>query len=321
MANHIVVSSVGSPAPEMPSGSSLHQRCEIMADFWRREINWVLPDRPDLVVLPELCDQFLNEPLDDVRASQLERTALMRSMLGEIARAHRCYLLYPFARPLPDGSWRNSATLFNREGQTLGTYDKNHPVIVETTQMNILPGESAPLFECDFGKVAVAVCFDLNFEELRLKYAAARPDLILFPSKFHGGIMQAYWAFSCRAHFVGCVGLENLPSEIYSPVGHCVARSTNYFQSVTARINLDCQVVHLDGHWEKLRALKDFYGRSVTIFDPGQLGSVLVSSEDESVSVLQMMAEFKIQTLDDYLAGSRRHYRSFQPPGQVHSRS
>lgn len=313
MAKNIIIGSVGSPAPEMPSGASIQERCEIMADFWRREISQVLPDRPDLIVLPELCDQFLNERLDEVQASQQERTALMQIMLGDIARANRCYLLYPSARPLPNGTWRNSATLLNREGHPLGTYDKNHPVIAETTGMNILPGETARLFECDFGTVAVAICFDLNFDELRLKYAAARPDLVLFPSKFHGGIMQAFWAHSCRAHFVGCVGIENLPSEIYSPVGHCIARSTNYFHSVTARINLDCQVVHLDGHGEKLRALKKTYGRSVTVFDPGQLGSVLVSSEVETISAHQMIAEFDIETLDEYLARSRRLYHGFQP--------
>src|SRR5690606_27636859 len=124
---------------------------------------------------------------------------------------------------------------------------------------------------------AFVICFDLNFEELRLKYQAAKPDLIVFPSMYHGGLMQEYWAYSCRAHFVSSVAPANLPSEIISPVGHTLAASTNYFDFTTATVNLDCRVVHLDGNWGKLRALKEKYGSQVTIFDPGRLGAVLLT--------------------------------------------
>ena len=68
-----------------------------------------------------------------------------------------------------------------------------------------LCGKDAPVFECDFGRVAFAICFDLNFDELRLKYVKAKPDLIIFSSMYHGGLMQAYWAYSCRAYFVGAI--------------------------------------------------------------------------------------------------------------------
>jgi len=61
-------------------------------------------------------------------------------------------------------------------------------VIEETTQDGVLCGKEAPVFECDFGRVACAICFDLNFDELRLKIAKARPDLILFCSMYHGGL-------------------------------------------------------------------------------------------------------------------------------------
>jgi len=73
------------------------------------------------------------------------------------------------------------------------------------TESGILYGREAPVFDCDFGRVAFAICFDLNFDELRLKYVKAKPDLIVFSSVYHGGLMQAYWAYSCRAHFIGAV--------------------------------------------------------------------------------------------------------------------
>jgi predicted amidohydrolase len=215
MARPVKVSSIGAVPPAAPCGDTtpdaLNRR---MTGFWRDEINQVLPDKPDLIVLPELCDRFSNLAPQQVKEQRAARGDSMLEFLQSVARENRCYIAYPTARLAGDGSWRNAALMIDRRGEVVGEYDKNHPVVTETTEMDILCGAAAPLIECDFGRVAFAICFDLNFDELRLKYKAAHPDLIVFPSMYHGGIMQPYWAYSCRAHFVGCVGINKLPSEI-----------------------------------------------------------------------------------------------------------
>jgi len=153
--------------------------------------------------------------------------------------------------------------------------------------------------------VAFAICFDLNFDELRLKYAKARPDLIVFSSMYHGGLMQAYWAYSCRAHFVGAVA--GLPCEIRNPLGETIGSSTNYFDYAVADVNLDCRLAHLDYNWSRLRDLKGKYGTRVRISDPGFLGCVLISSEDKGVCVDEMIGEFQVELLDDYMARALAH--------------
>jgi hypothetical protein len=69
-------------------------------------------------------------------------------------------------------------------------------------------------------------------------------------------------------------------------------------------VNLDCELAHLDYNWERLRKLKAKYGPKVIISDPGCLGSVLISSEHETISVDEMIKEFEIELLDDYFARS-----------------
>jgi hypothetical protein len=201
------------------------------------------------------------------------------------------------------GLWRNSCVVLDRKGDIAGIYDKNYPTIGEM-ESGIKAGQIAPLIQCDFGSVAVAICFDLNFEQLRGQYAHDRPDLIVFCSMYHGGLAQGMWAYTCRAHFVGAVYPGN-PSEIRNPAGEIVATSTNYFNYAVSRINLDVKLVHLDYNWEKLSALKEKYGTSVTISDPGQLGAVLIYSEDRDISVDQMIQEFDIELLDDYFNRAR----------------
>jgi hypothetical protein len=229
----------------------------------------------------------------------------MLEMFSHIAKENNCYIGYSAARELDDGTWRNSTQIVDRKGEVAGIYNKNHVVIEETTQAGILCGKEAPLIECDFGTVGCAICFDLNFDELRQRYVKSRPDIILFSSMYHGGLMQEYWAYSCRAHFVGA--LHNLRSSILSPVGTELAHTTNYMDYVTHAINLDCEVVHLDYNWEKLDAAKAKYGDKVKVFDPGHLGSVLISSESDEFSVKDIIEEFEIEILDKYMARALKH--------------
>ena len=94
-----------------------------------------------------------------------------------------------------------------------------------------------------------------------------------------------------------------------NPVGEVVAQSTNYYPYVSHTINLDYAVAHLDYNWEKLDALRRKYGRGVEVRDPGLLGAVLITSETEGVSAMDMVADFQIELLDDYMARSLKHRR------------
>jgi len=278
---------------------------ERMVDHWREEFDKVLPERPDLILAPECCDRFSGHSGEKSREFYRFRGHRVGDFFAQVAREHGCYVAYPAVRQLEDGTWRNSIELFDRRGQSMGYYDKNYPVTTENTEAGILSGRRAPLFKCDFGTVAGAICFDLNFDGIRRKYVSSRPDIILFASMYHGGLMQNYWAYSCRTHLVTAVA--GAPSGILCPTGTLVATTTNYFDYVTAVVNLDCAVVHLDFNRPKLTAMKRKYGPEVRIFDPGFLGAVLISSETEEATCDELIEEFDIERLDDYMARSAAH--------------
>ena len=130
----------------------------------------VLPEKPDLIVLPEACDRYHNYPLSrrleyyEVRGDRLLR------FFKEKAYENSCYIAYSAVRKLEDGTYRNTTQLIDRKGEIAGLYNKNHPTIGETEDGKILPGKDARVIPCDFGKVACAICFDLNFDPLWEKY-------------------------------------------------------------------------------------------------------------------------------------------------------
>jgi len=273
---------------------------------WKGHFSRVLPDKPDLIVVPEACDRPRGISPDKLRDYYRIRKDQVRDYFAQAARDNNCYIVYSAKRAAADGTWRNSSIMIDRKGEVAGIYNKNHPTIGENNG-GILAGRDAPVIECDFGRVVFAICFDLNFDEIRLKYVKARPDLIVFSSMYHGGMMQAYWAYSCRSHFVGAIAGRATPSQILNPLGQVVASNTNYFDHAVATVNLDCALVHLDGNWGRLRAMKAKYGTKVKITDPGRLGAVLIASEHEKVSIDDMINEFEIELLDDYFARSLAH--------------
>lgn len=302
MARRVCISAIG-PAPFEKRAEETYEQTVLKAmDHLDRWITKVLPDRPDLIVLNEACDR----PGNLSRAEGLEyyavRGARVRDHLCQLAKRECVNLAYSAYLGQEDGTLRNCTSFIGREGELCGVYHKNHLVWEENSELGVKFGKDAPGIQLDFGRVAGVICFDLNFDELREKYQKARPDLLVFSSMYHGGFVQRNWAYSCRSYFVGAVA--GLPCTVINPVGDVVAQSTNYYPYVTHTVNLDYEVVHLDYNWDRLDALKKKYGAQVKIYDPGLLGAVLLSSEAEDISAADMVREFGIERLDDYMRRS-----------------
>jgi len=311
MARYVKVSVLGRKEPfSVDVNSGYTKAVDEMLKCLQKEIELVLPERPDLIVLPEACDRPVNLPTSQRKDYYLERGTRILDFYRQVAKDNNCNIAYSAIRNVPDGTFRNSTIMINREGKIDGIYNKNHVVHGEYTNGGIYCGTNAPIINCDFGKVGCAICFDLNFEPLRKKYEKQIPEMIIFSSNYHGGIMQNYWAYSCRCYFVAAFGYGE--STIVSPVGETIARSTNYFSYFTKTINLDYAIAHLDYNWEKLKSMKRKYGPGVTIHDPGHLGSVLITSEIDGISAMDMVKEFEIELLDDYFKRSLEFHESIR---------
>lgn len=270
-----------------------------MREHWHRRLSDVTPEKPDLLALPETCDEFC-ELSNDERLQYLEeRGAIMLELFADHARKHSCYVTYPAVRELPDGTRRNSTQLLDRKGELVAIYNKNHCVIEETTEAGILNGCEPCIAETDFGRVGFAICFDLNFDPLRLQYAELKPDVLVFSSVYHGGLMQQTWAYMCQTHFIGAIA--GLPSGIINPVGETIAHTTNYRDYVSSIVNLDCAVAHYDYNWERFAELRKTHGAEVTIHDPGLLASVLISNHMTDTSIDQLIETFGIERRRDYM--------------------
>ncbi|MBT3275069.1 MAG: carbon-nitrogen hydrolase family protein [Spirochaetales bacterium] len=306
------IAAIGPRPLELSQDTDPKAIVDIMIKHWQDRFAQVLPDRPDLIVVPEACDRPGGFSIEKRLAYYDVRGRQVRDFFASVAKSQRCNIIYSGARRLDDGTWRNSSEILGRDGKTVGMYNKNHIMVEETTLGGILAGSDMPVFECDFGRTSCAICFDLNFEEARNKTAAGNPQLIAFSSMYHGGLAQQIWAYFCRSYFIGAIA--GPPSQIRNPFGEVIASSTNYNDFVTAEINLDYCLAHLDYNHEKFTAMKAAYGPEVDIYDPGFIGSVLITSKHPEKSALEMIQEFEIELLEDYMDRALAHRRENMEP-------
>jgi hypothetical protein len=218
----------------------------------------------------------------------------------EFAAKERCCVAGS-AKLRVGGRAHNSVAFIGPHGEYLGAYHKTFLTRPEIEQ-GLAPGKGPALVETPFGRVGGIVCFDLNFHELRLQYAALQPDLIAFPSMYHGGFMQQVWAYSCRSFFVSALHFHG--GGILDPLGSPLALTDEYHPAAIARINLDRAAIHLDFNREKFPEILRKYRDEVRIVIPPNLAPALLYSDSDKRSAMDVVREFGLQLLDDYLAES-----------------
>lgn len=309
MANFVKISLLSQPSlSHSPFSEDLEAKVQEMMAYLQKNLEQVLPDQPDLIVVPEACDRYPSFTMEQRKRYYQYRGDRIRDFYRQVARENHCYIAYSACRWLPEETtlpYRNSTQIIGRDGEIVGIYDKNHLVPSELDDGEIAYGTEAPVFQLDFGRVGCAICFDLNFDELMRRYAEQKPDLLIFSSMYHGGLSQEYWAYSCRSYFAGAIC--NDQSRILNPFGETVASTTNYYNFITGKVNLDYALVHIDYNDPKYRAAKEKYGDRLIIHDPGHIGAVMLTYEGTDRTVKDIIQEFDIMLLDDYFNGCRAH--------------
>lgn len=310
MSRYVTLSAIGAKAPDfshLPKQFSVYEK-EMKKHLLAR-IEEVLPSNPDLIVFPECANRYVPNTRAELKDYYRYIGDSMADMLKGIAKEHHtniAYSAYRYAEPESNKPFRNSTMYIGRNGEICGIYDKNHLVAEEYTEGDVAYGTEAPHITMDFGTVGSVICFDLNFDELMSRYQESSPDLLVFSSMFHGGLMrQAQWAYTCRSYFISAVC--DLPCNILNPYGEVVASSTNYTKHVTASVNLDYALCHIDYNSRKISAAKQKYKEVLTVHDPGFVGSVMLSCEAPDMTVRDILTEFEIETLDAYFTRVRKH--------------
>jgi hypothetical protein len=128
----------------------------------------------DLLLYPETVSQ-------EGRTAPDGETVL--GLLSELAAKHRIYTAASVRiTDKADGRKYNRGVLYDRRGSLVGVYDKIHPYSPEITEDNFSPGTRTGIFDTDFGKVGMIICYDSWFTDVTELLALKGAEVVLFPA-------------------------------------------------------------------------------------------------------------------------------------------
>ena len=261
-------------------------------------------DRPDLVLLPAL---FANSPKENAPEAAAQAAQEVPGPISEelalLARRLRAYIAFGLLRRAGERLY-NSLVLLDRRGELAWTYDKVTPVDVEMTAWGETPGALPQAYDCDFGRIGAAICFDINFTELAEHYAHQDVELLLFASAFPAGRLLDAWAVRYGFAIAGCTYYQN--NRILDCTGATVARTSDLLPYATAVLNLNRRVVHMDKNLEKLERMRSQYAGEVLIEDLRDEALCVITSLKAGLEVTELMKEFEVIPLTAYFDHSRR---------------
>ncbi len=155
--------------------------------------------------------------------------------LSDIAKEGHCYVAAGvFRREIHSEGDRlyNSIVLYNREGKLCKVYNKIHLAGDENDYLTA--GDTYCVEETDFGRLGMAICWDMQFPETCQTLADMDADLIIAPTwgwEWIYGPCRAYengvYVASAMAvpYYMPIEGLRS-PSEVITPEGTILARGS-----------------------------------------------------------------------------------------------
>ncbi len=161
----------------------------------------------DLAVLPEMfCCPYSNKYFRDYGEREGGPTW---TALSGLAREQGIYLVGGSMPELHEGKVYNTSYVFDRRGEQIAKHRKAHlfDIDVEGGQKFqesavLTPGDEVTVFDTEFGKIGLCICFDFRFQELSKVMADRGAQLIVVPAAFNMTTGPAHWELLFRQRAV-----------------------------------------------------------------------------------------------------------------------
>lgn len=187
-----------------------------------------------LVVLPENFAFMGKYDSDQCVLKEREGNGPLQDFLSQLAKRYNIWLVGgTIPLEADDNSKVRAACLvFNDRGEQVGRYDKIHLFDVNLIEANeryvesetIEAGDQTVVINSPFGKLGIAVCYDLRFPELFRKLLDKGMEIACMPSSFTAITGKAHWDILVRAR-----AIENLSYVVAAAQGgfHINGRETH----------------------------------------------------------------------------------------------
>jgi predicted amidohydrolase len=252
----------------------------------------------DLVVLPEY---FVARP-GETLAQKAVRLEDVQQQVAACARRHGCYLVVPLILREADPPLRcsNGALLVDREGRVTGIYRKVHPVAPQGSDVledGTVPGREFPVFNCDFGRLGIQICFDMLYADGWQALAKQGAEIVALPSASPETVHPRMYAFQHQYYIVSATPRDH--AAVFSPFGMIEAEASRDGEVLVHEVDLSFALLHWEAALEEGEALRRKYGDKVGFHYYRPEDGGIFWSNDPKMSIGQMIGSLNLIETDD----------------------
>jgi omega-amidase len=160
--------------------------------------------KADLVVLPEMFNCPYQTDQFPLYAEVAEESPTLEAV-SQAAQKAKVYLVAGSIPEREEGRIYNTSFIYNPDGELIGRHRKMHlfdidvPGQIQFKESETLtPGNEVTVVETDFGKLGVAICYDIRFPELSRLMTLQGAELLIFPGAFNLTTGPAHWEILSR---------------------------------------------------------------------------------------------------------------------------
>ena len=176
-------------------------------------IDDIAKDKPDIVCLGE---EILLEGNSRTYASAAEAIpGPSTGRLGERARKYGMYIVAGLTEREGRAVY-NTAVLIDRRGNVAGRYRKVY-LPREEIEGGVTPGRDLPVFETDFGRIGMMICWDSEYVDPARALALRGAEIVFVPAA--GGYLTLLKARALENHLYVVTSGFDVESAIINPEG------------------------------------------------------------------------------------------------------
>lgn len=225
-------------------------------------VEWVkrcAQDGARLIMLPEMfCCPYDSTAFP--KFAEPEGGPVWQALAGA-ARQMQIYLIGGSMPEVDAGQIYNTGYIFNPRGEQIGKHRKMHLFDIDVTggqrfreSDTLAPGSQVTVVETEYGRLGIAICYDVRFPELARLMTVQGARILAYPGAFNMTTGPAHWEtlFCARAldnqvYVLGCAPARDEStgyvsyghSIIVSPWGKAVGQLDAEEGCLTAEIDLD----------------------------------------------------------------------------------
>ena len=215
----------------------------------------------DLAILPEIA--VTGELRGDLVAGSVPLAGPLQETFAREARRQHCYIVVP-TYLLEDREKKlcsNASILFGRSGEVMGTYRKLHPAVAagsDSMEGGVMPGKAAPVFQCDFGRLGMQICFDMEFDSGWKELARQGAELVAWPTQSPQTSQPGFRASRYGYYVVSSTWRHN--ASVFEPTGKIAAQIKAPEETLVYELDLSYAILPWSSRLKNGKALESKYG-------------------------------------------------------------